>query len=264
MALMSSMSLSAQQKLTRYAVKSGYIKYELTGSTKGQKEIWWDNFGAWHCEKVNATTTVKMFGIKDIQKEQSLTIMKGEQIWTVDYTAKNGTKGKLPYYKESHKLMENMSEQELKDFSDELLLQLGGEKMSTESFMGYTCDVMKVLGSKSWIYKGICLKSTARVMGIENNETASVFKPGAKVSSSKFTPPSDVVYEDIEQHMPTNFWGATDDEDELNLENEMEQVKKVARMPYADFKEMMQRENPEMSEEEIKRIYNMTKAFGGQ
>ncbi len=263
--LMSNMSLTAQQKITRYAVKSGYIKYELSGSTTGTKEVWWDNYGAYHCEEVKSTTTVKMFGIKDVQKEHMLTIMKNDQVWTVDYTSNSGTKSKLPYYNESHKMVENMSEEELKDFSDELLQQLGGEKMSTESFMGYKCDVMKVMGCKSWIYKGICLKSTAKVMGITNNETAKVFKPGQKVLVSKFTPPTNIEYEDMEQHMPSGFWGNTDDEDnDTDYKEDMKQVKKVANMPYADFKKMMQKENPNMSEEKIKQIYKMTKAFGGQ
>ena len=37
--------MSAQDQLKKYAIKSGHIEYELTGSTTGTKTVWWDNYG---------------------------------------------------------------------------------------------------------------------------------------------------------------------------------------------------------------------------
>lgn len=35
----------AQKDINHYLVKSGYVEYELTGSIKGVKKIWWDDYG---------------------------------------------------------------------------------------------------------------------------------------------------------------------------------------------------------------------------
>ncbi len=202
------------QEAKKYAVKSGYLKLELSGSTTGTKELWWDDYGNNTCELEKSTTTTKMFGIKDVTKKHMLTILVKDRYWVVDYIENTGTKGTVPFYQEGKDMVEGMSEQEQKDFADEFLAQLGGEKQGTEKINGYTCDVFKVMGAKTWIYKGIALKSQAKVLGIKNNEMFTVFKPNTSVPSSKFKAPGNFNYQDLNAAQQDYFGGLGDYEEE--------------------------------------------------
>lgn len=53
------------------------------------------------------------------------------------------------------------------------------------------------MGSKSWLYRGLILKSEIKVMGIENYEIAVSFKKNSYISSSKFKYITGIQYEDI-------------------------------------------------------------------
>jgi hypothetical protein len=57
------------------------------------------------------------------------------------------------------------------------------------------------MGSKSWIYKGVALKSTAKIMGIKLDEMFTEFKPDISVPASKFVAPKDIEYKDMQKMM---------------------------------------------------------------
>ncbi len=193
--------LMAQQKTHQYLIKSGYVEYALTGSTTGTKKIWWDNYGDLSRTEIDSKSVTKMFGITNEDITKSITIMNGPNYWVVDLEKDKATKGKSPYYDESHQMVDNMTEAEQKKFADDMLASLGGKRLAPESFMGHECEVIEVMGAKSWIYKGITLKSSAEVMGIENYEEATTFEPGKSVPASKFTPDSSKEYRDMSNMM---------------------------------------------------------------
>ncbi len=186
-----SLNLQAQEA-KKYAVKSGYVKYELSGNTTGTKELWWDDYGQKTCEVEKSTTTTKMFGIKNTEKKNMCTVLVKDKFWVADYIEGSGTTGTVPFYQEGQDFANSMTEKEQEEFADQILVQMGGEKQGTETLGGYKCDIIKIMGAKSWIYKGISLKIEAKVMGIESNEMFTDFKPNTKVSASKFDPPPGV------------------------------------------------------------------------
>ncbi len=200
MLIVTSASINAQktEDANRYAVKSGYLKLELTGSITGIKELWWDDYGEKSCEIEKSETTVNMFGIKNTEKTHMLTINVGDSYWTVDYLNNEACKGKLEFYDEAQEFADSMTEEEKEEFANQILESLGGQKQGTETIGGFKCDVFTVMGAKSWIYKGIAIKSAAKIMGIETNEMFVEFKPGSSVPSSKFTPPSEYEYQLIQ------------------------------------------------------------------
>ncbi len=190
------LNLNAQEA-KKYAVKSGYIKYELSGNTTGTKELWWDDFGQKSCELEKSKTTTKMFGIKNTEEKNMCTVLVKDKFWVADYIADTGTSGTAPFYQEAQDYTKDMTEQEQQEFADELLEQLGGKKLGTENLGSYSCDVIKLMGAKSWIYKGVPLKTEAKILGVEANEKYVEFNPNAKVALSKFNPPAGVDYENI-------------------------------------------------------------------
>jgi len=196
--LLAVFSLSIQaQEAKRYAIESGYIKYELSGNTKGSKELWWDDYGTKTCELEKSTTTTKIFGIKNTEEKNSCTVIVKDKFWAADYIKNSGSNGTIPYYNEGQKMVNEMSEKEQQEFADEVLTQMGGQKVGTESLSGYECDIIKIMGIKSWIYKGLVLKVEGKIMGIEANEKFVEFKPKSSVPASKFNPPSGVEYENL-------------------------------------------------------------------
>jgi len=197
------------QKAKRYALKSGYLKMELSGNTTGTKEIWWDNYGTKFCELEKATTTTKIFGMKNEEKSHSLTIIVEDQYWVRDYINETGSMGVVPAYDEAQEFVGSMSEEEQEAFAENILEGLGGKKLGKEEVDGYTCDVFSIMGAKSWIYKGIALKTEAKVMGIVANEKFVDFKPDTPVSAITFVAPKDVDYENLTSKA-NGMWGPFD------------------------------------------------------
>ncbi|SMO80386.1 hypothetical protein SAMN06265379_10840 [Saccharicrinis carchari] len=222
------LNVQAQEAKT-YLIKSGYIKYQLSGSTKGTKELWWDDYGRKTCETEKSTTTTKMFGIKNTEEKHATTVIVKDKFWVADYIDNMGSKGRVPMYQEGQDIVGDMTEKEQQEFADEVLASMGGKKMGTESLNGYTCDIIKLMGVKTWIHKGLALKTEGKILGIETNEMFVEFKPKMSVSSSKFNPPSGVQFEGLAaqadaQGFGSLFGGMEDLQEEENEDEEFTPV----------------------------------------
>ena len=174
-------------------VKSGYIEYELTGSTKGVKKIWWDDYGDKERIEIKSSTEVKIFGMVQKEEEHSIHITNGDKYWHINLLDGTGIKGNEEYY-EPVDFTEDMTDAEKKQFEDDMLKAFGGERLPPEKFLGFNCEVVQILGAKVWVYKGITLKSTANIMGVEVYETATKFEANIKIAESNFEPPADIEF----------------------------------------------------------------------
>jgi len=190
--------LFAQEDIDRYLVKSGYIEYDLTGSTKGTKKIWWDDYGDKEREEVKSISEVRMFGMVQKEEVHSINISVGEKFWHSNLLDGTGVTGVISDYDVDLDYTRDLTDEEKKQLENEILQAFGGERLNSEEFLGFTCEVIQVLGTKSWFYKGLVLKSTANMMGIEVNETAIKFDENIEISSSKFEPPKDINFEEGE------------------------------------------------------------------
>lgn len=183
----------AQKDINHYLVKSGYVEYELTGSIKGVKKIWWDDYGDKEREEIQSISEVKIFGMVQKEEVHSIHISNGNKYWDINLLDGTGVTGDDSYY-DAVDFSEDMTDAEKKKFEDDLLNALGGQRLDPENFLGYKCEVIEVMGAKSWLYKGIALKSKANLMGIEVNEVAKKFKKNNVIPASKFEPPKDIKF----------------------------------------------------------------------
>lgn len=227
------------QQAKKYAVKSGYLKLELSGSTVGTREIWWDNYGLKTSEREKSTTTTKMLGIKSVEEKDKLHIIVNDQFWTVDYIQNTGMKGIVPIMSDLIDNQNNMTEKEQEEYANQLLEEMGGKRLGTETLGGYICDVVSLMGMKVWVYKGIGLKTEGKIMRIETKEMFSDFKPGISVPPSKFSPPDNVNYQDLREKQRASGFGsfmdALDDMDDMDEEETV-----PVKYPFAKFKKVME------------------------
>ncbi|WP_461641612.1 hypothetical protein [Labilibaculum euxinus] len=197
---------TAQQKSQIYAIKSGHIEYQLSGNTTGTKSVWWDNYGNSSFTETKSVSVTKMFGIKSETKTHDISIIKDGKFWNANLIENKGQKGTVPF----QDITDNMTDAEKKKMGKDLLEAFGGEIVGKENVLGNECEVVKLMGAKCWIYEGVTLKSEAKILGIEAIETAAGFDKNISVSSSKFTPPSGIDYEDQDQYQQEMFGGMSD------------------------------------------------------
>ena len=230
------LTAEAQQKSQQFGVKSGKIVYELSGNTTGTKTVYWDNYGTKTYTEVKSKSVTRFMGMTTEEEEHSITVIVADKFWAADLIDETGTSGILPYYDESVEYVENLSEAEQEELADEILRSMGGERLGTEKVNGYTCEVMSILGAKSWIYKGIVLKSEAKIMGIETNEMVTEFKPNSSVSTSQFKPYSGVSYNDMTaqgEQVEGNPFAQMAMAMEMSMEEENEEEEEIVPVGYS-------------------------------
>lgn len=231
--LMLSFASGAQQKIQQYAVKSGHVEYQLSGNTTGTKSIWWDNYGSLSRTETKSVSRSKMFGISTETKTHDITIMDGKQFWSANLIENTGQKGNLPYYQEMAQINENMTEAEKQKMGKDILEAFGGEIVGTENVLGNKCEIVKLMGAKCWIYKGIALKSDAEMLGIKTTETAVKFEKNISISKSKFTPPGSITYEDQNQYQQQMMGGMDSFDDEDSDDEDIDLI--PVKYPYGKF-----------------------------
>ena len=173
----------------RYLVESGIIEYEMTGPQAGTETVYFDKWG-WR-EAKYTNTILSIAGIT--RKENKLSLMDGDWIYQIDLERRTGTKIKntlLPQFIEAAR----RKDQSMTDLGEEMLRKMGGQKIGTEEIAGKTCDIWetKNLGSKSWVWRGVTLKTRVKMGGMEITSAAKSITDNASVPADKFAIPGDV------------------------------------------------------------------------
>ncbi|MFA5417062.1 MAG: hypothetical protein WC341_01260 [Bacteroidales bacterium] len=238
------------QKATKYTIKSGHIEYKLTGNTTGTKSVWFDDYGEKSFVQTKAKSVTTMYGETNESTEDNIVIMNGSIVYNIDMSTLSGTKMENEFYSLSEELVGEMSEAERKQFGKDLLKNMGGEIAGTEIILGKTCEVIKMVNIKVWIYEGVTLRSESKIMGIETNETAVRFEENIRVPAIKFEPPKEVIIEEVTQMTNDLMIGYYDENGEYigqteQLGNEEESDITPVNYPFEDFKKVVLGFNPE-------------------
>ncbi len=217
----SSMLLGNQVKL--YDVKSGKIDYEIKGSgeimgqkmqTVGKKRVIFDNYGGQNLTEENKIEKQVIMGKANITKTHTMTYMKNAMTYTVSFDQKRITR--MP------NMSAMMGEQNMKQFGEEMMKQMGGKRIGTDKVLDYTCDVWELMGTQQCIYKGIPLKVVSDVMGIKNIEVATKAEFDISISGDDFKLPDFPIYDMEGNKLDRSKLDAMDKQSEVKL-------KKVAK-----------------------------------
>lgn len=184
-----SFSANPAQDFKRYGVKSGIIEYELTGAQSGKEIIYFDDYGS---REAKFTETEMSFGGFS-QKVNTLNIIEGKMIYTIDLATNTGTKAENPIFNQ----FDPNGEKSMMEIGEQMMRQMGGQMIGQETVLGKTCDLWEVrqLQSKTWIWEGIPLKMDIN-MGMQMNSVATSIKEGP-VPQEKLEIPSGITFQDL-------------------------------------------------------------------
>ena len=182
---------------------SGLVEYQLStsgmGTTMtGTKTEWWSDHGRKVATLEKTTTKTEIFGQKNSERKEELTIVDGDTVYTIDLLKKTGTKGNIAEFRKLGAAFANRmgAAEDPKKFVE----KNGGKWLPAETFLGRKCDVVEMMGVKAWTYKNVTLKSEGSVMGISTSQVAKKFEENVSVPAAKFEVPAGITFE--EQQMP--------------------------------------------------------------
>lgn len=194
-------AIAQETDYKQFAIKSGYVEYELTGNTAGTKKFWWDNYGEKSRTEIKSTTTIKIFGRTSKEEQHSISVTNGTTNYTWDLIKGTAYKTSNEEYVDMGKeLTEGMTEAEIEQMGQDIIDALGGERLGTEKILGKECEVLKIMMAKVWIYKGVPLKSEAKALGISANEIAIEIKENIRIPASTFEPDKGIDFQTIDEY----------------------------------------------------------------
>lgn len=173
----------------RYLVESGIVEYEMSGMQKGTETVYFDRWG-WR-EAKYTNSEISIAGIS--RRESKLSLMDGEWLYTIDLERRTGTKTNntlLPRFIEAAK----RKDQSMTELGEEMMRNMGGEKMGTEQIAGKPCEiwVVRKMGSRTCVWNGVTLRTEVTMAGMQMTSTARRFEDNAGIPGDKFAIPGDV------------------------------------------------------------------------
>lgn len=80
------------------------------------------------------------------------------------------------------------------ELGEEMLRNMGGEKMGTEQIAGKPCEiwVVKKMGSRTCVWNGVTLSTNVTMGGMQITSTARRVEDNAGIPADKFVIPSDI------------------------------------------------------------------------
>ena len=163
----------------RYGIESGIIEYEVSGMQTGTETVYFTDWGLKEAKFTNTVMEVAGF----TQETNSLTIMIADVIYNIDLNTNQGTMLNNTFMTP---FLEG--DTDLQEIGEQMMEGMGGSITGTEEVAGKMCDVWEVsaLGSKTWVWEWITLKTEVNMMGMEQINTATSVQANVDVSDDYF------------------------------------------------------------------------------
>lgn len=193
-----------------YEFKSMYIEYEVqvSGSmvnSNATESIWYGDFGNLSYTHTKETSKVSVFGQNSEEEKETISVLKGDWVFSADMKAKTGTKQNIKEVKEMGMMMGmamtpnfaqpgKSEKQILMDF----VKDNGGNWIGDDDYLGKKCWVFELMGTKQWMYKRVVLKVEGDMMGSKYVKKAIKIDENLNIPANKFEPPKGIEYELID------------------------------------------------------------------
>ncbi len=177
--------------LKRYPFRSAIIELRYGGIASGKQMVYIDDFGV--KEATIDSLSVKMMGM-DVPNYK-MEIKRGDSLYQIDFVRGMATKGIIPMSSGDEKAMSAEGEAEATRM---------GMKKGEDTVAGRKCAVWtsQEMGTKTWLWNGIALKSEVHMGDDKILLDAVNVKTDVPVTADHFDPPTGVHYmtsEDIQK-----------------------------------------------------------------
>jgi len=170
-----SLAVKTQAQPKMHELENYYVTYEFSGNSTGSKQHASRDFGRKQCWIEKSEMKVEGNSIK--KNEKVITMLQGGDQWliTIDLDNNTGTRMKNPMYGE---LAASMEGKNPKEFSEQLMRQMGGKIVGEKTVNGEKCTEWTLMsGARTCVTKDlIAVESGADMAGISITETAAEVK----------------------------------------------------------------------------------------
>lgn len=189
-------------EMKRYEIKSGEVLYDISGNgvmmkmpttISGKSRVIFKEYGAVELTQEKITQT--LMGQADITNE--ITKFDKGIVYSVDEEEKVIFKQKVPMDSDDYLYLGK---------GESYLESIGGNKLGTQTILGYKCDIWDLSGVRMCLYKSFPLKIESEMMGVIHVQTAKSIKFDISLSDKEFALPSypiqsmeDVMQENLKQ-----------------------------------------------------------------
>ncbi|NWF50306.1 MAG: hypothetical protein HXY49_07175 [Ignavibacteriaceae bacterium] len=179
--------------MKRYGIKSGIVEYEISGSQKGKKTLYFDDYGLKQAE--HSSTVLSIAGFT--KKSNLINIIDNDYQYMIDLDQKSGTKMKIAIIEE---LKEKLANSDLIDIGKEMFERSGATLIGKEKVAGKECDVYEVkkLGTKTWYWNWVVLKNEINTSGIKIKIEAVKVIDNADIPEDKLSVPKGIVLSEVD------------------------------------------------------------------
>ncbi|MEM7372940.1 MAG: hypothetical protein AAF587_30240 [Bacteroidota bacterium] len=171
----------------RFEVEQGIITYTLSGSLqRGSRIIYFDRWGLRQAIYDKAITNV--FGLK--KKVTSIQFLDGEQQYVYNKRRKTYRSTRQAVFAQLLTEKEETENTQAQKGVEAFLIGMGGTKMGKETVMGKPCEIWKMtLGGTHYVWKGMSLRTSSSLFGIETEWQVSKIELNEKVPDRKLLLP---------------------------------------------------------------------------
>ncbi|MFK5855906.1 MAG: hypothetical protein QM503_07225 [Bacteroidota bacterium] len=225
----------------KYPFETAIVEYKLEGKIEGEKSYYVYGAGYKMAEYI-----VEKKGNKI--KENTGIITIGPYTTTIDFIEKEAVEMENPFL-----LFSADPNRDWQKTGENILTKTGFEKTGKETIIGKECNLWVNGNDKLWIWKGLVLKIQNR----NSSETATSVKIDVTIPAEKFQVPEDIKLESVNSDELFPDITAEEFEEEYynSKEEEEEMLEMIADMSYSEFKAMVKKEDPEMTDNEIQQAY---------
>jgi len=237
---------SVEAGAKRYEIKSGIVTYKVEGGgsilgfstkTTGTEKLYFTDWGNKELREVNE----KEVAMGKTTVTHHITKIEHGTVYSADDKNKIIIKQDITMLKKMDKQGKNMSV-----MGKDMMKQMGGKKIGTGKVLGYPCEIWELMGTKTWIYKGVPLKTEANIMGFKHLQIATSAKFNVSVPKSKFAMPDYPV---------------------KTVEQMYQEIPKEAQKAHQQHQQPQHQQQPQVSPEQMKQmqdmLQNLGKMFGG-
>ncbi|MEM7123987.1 MAG: hypothetical protein AAF563_22110 [Pseudomonadota bacterium] len=168
-----------------YPTEYGTVEYSVEGMQSGTTTRYWRDWGREQAEYQDLALSIS--GIT--QETKTWTITTPETVTNIDLTTNQGTQIANPMANAY-----NMSEEELENFNQTMMQNMGGQLVGTDTIAGQDCEVwdLGMTGGSMCVWEGVPLANDAG--GGMLTMTAVSIDTDTPVDEIHFTVPDDVTF----------------------------------------------------------------------